>query len=298
MAKRAALGKGIEALFDGVAESGDSDGLSVPQAEGLRQVPRDRVAPNPNQPRKEFAEESLKELADSIKEKGILQPILVEEHGGTYTIIAGERRWRAAGLAGLKDIPVIVRAYSGEEKLEIALIENIQRDDLTPIEEARAYKELMSASGLGQEELAAKVGKPRSTLANALRLLKLPAQMQDALNKKTLSPGHARAILSVVNPADMHILFQRIIDRGLSVREAEAMADDLNKGVRSAPPPAKPETYPKQKQPELRDMEEKLLDILGTRVRITGNGKKGSIEISYLSMDDLNRLFDILAGNS
>jgi ParB family chromosome partitioning protein len=289
------LGKGIEALL-GVAEAGDSEGLSVPAAEGLRQVPRDRVAPNPNQPRKEFAEESLKELADSIKEKGILQPLLVEESGGTYTIIAGERRWRAAGLAGLKDVPVIiVRAHSDREKLEIALIENIQRDDLTPVEEARAYKELMSASGLGQEELAAKLGKPRSTIANALRLLKLPAAMQEAVSKRgEMSPGHARAILSVVNPADMQILFQRITGKGLSVREAEAMADDLNKGSRAAPAPVKPETYPKQKQPELRDMEEKLLDILGTRVRITGSGKKGNIEISYLSMDDLNRLYEIL----
>jgi ParB family chromosome partitioning protein len=295
VAKRAALGKGIDALFDADAEVSDTGSF----AEGFRKVPRSRVTPNPNQPRKEFSEDSLKELADSIKAKGILQPILVEEKsGGGYLIIAGERRWRAAALAGLEEIPVKIVSYSEEEKLEIALIENIQRDDLTPIEEARAYRELMSASGLGQEELAVKLGKPRSTLANALRLLKLPADMQDALNRRELSPGHARAILSVVNPADMHILFQRITGRGLSVRDAEAMAADLNKGVRSAAPPSRPDAYPKKRQPELRDMEQKLLDILGTRVCITGNGKKGNIEISYLSMDDLTRLFEILTGGA
>jgi ParB family chromosome partitioning protein len=198
----------------------------------------------------------------------------------------------------VEKIPVLVREYSEEEKLEIALIENIQRDDLTPIEEARAYKELMSASGAGQEELSRRLGKNRSTIANALRLLKLPADMQDALNKRELSPGHGRAILSVLNPADMRILFQRIVEKGLSVREAEAMAGDLNKGQRAAAPAPKPENYPKQKQPELREMEQKLLDILGTRVRITGNGKKGSIEIAYLSLDDLERIYEILVGRS
>jgi ParB family chromosome partitioning protein len=292
--KRAALGKGIEALF-GVADGGEN--VSGASVDGLKVVARDRISANPKQPRKKFSEDSLKELAGSIKEKGILQPILVEETGeGRYLIIAGERRWRAAGLAGLKEVPVIVRAYSEQEKLEIALIENIHRDDLTPIEEARAFKELMSVSGLGQEELAGKLGKNRSTIANALRLLKLPEDMQEALSKKELSSGHARAILSVVNPSDMHILFQRITGKGLSVREAEAMSVDLNKGQRSAPPPAKPKTYPKQKQIELREMEEKLLDILGTRVQITGNGKKGNIEITYLSMDDLDRLYEILTG--
>jgi ParB family chromosome partitioning protein len=286
------LGKGIDALFDELAGAGKA-GAAGP-AEGLRQVPRESIVPNPKQPRKEFAPESLQELADSIKEKGILSPILVEEQAeGSYIIIAGERRWRAAELAGLREIPVIIRSYSEQEKLEIALIENIQRDDLTPIEEARAYKELMESASLGQEELAGRLGKNRSTIANALRLLKLPSEMQDALNRKELTSGHARAILSVVNPADMRILFQRIVGKGLSVREAEAVAADFNKGLRGSAP-AKAETYPAQKQPELRDMEQKLLDILGTKVRITGNGKKGGIEISYFSPEDLDRLYDIL----
>jgi ParB family chromosome partitioning protein len=286
------LGRGIEALFDAGKES---TGLAE---EGVRMVARERVAANPGQPRKAFSEESLKELAASIKEKGILQPILVEARGEGFIIIAGERRWRAAGLAGVEEIPVLVREYSEEEKLEIALIENIQRDDLTPIEEARAFKDLMSASGAGQEELSRRLGKNRSTIANALRLLKLPADMQDALNKRELSPGHGRAILSVVNPSDMRILFQRIVEQGLSVREAEAMAGDLNKGQRSAAPAPKAESYPGQKPPELREMEQKLLDILGTRVRITGNGKKGNVEIAYLSLDDLERVYEILTGRS
>jgi ParB family chromosome partitioning protein len=287
---RKALGRGINALFEG--DGGAS--ASQDSAEGLRMVLRESLVPNPRQPRKEFSEVSLRELADSIRGKGILQPILVEEDGeGRYVIIAGERRWRAAGLAGLEEVPVIVRAYSEAEKLEIALVENLHREDLTPLEEALAYRDLMSVSGLGQEDLASRLGKNRSTVANSLRLLKLPAAMQEALGRRELSPGHARAILSVVNPSDMQILFQRIAADGLSVRGAEAMAADLNKGMRAAAP-AKPEAYPKQKQPELREMEARLLDLLGTRVRITGNGKRGNIEIAYLSMDDLDRLFEIL----
>ena len=292
--KRSALGRGIEALFEGATVDPKAD----PKGDGgLRMVSRELLKPNPKQPRKEFSEASLQELADSIKEKGILQPILAQARGGAFTIIAGERRWRAAGLAGLEEVPVIVREYSEEEKLEIALVENIQRDDLTPVEEARAYKELMGISGLGQEELAGKLGKNRSTIANALRLLKLPEDIQNALNKREISSGHGRAILSVVNPADMRILFQRITEKGLSVREAEAMAADLNRGLRFAKP-AKPKNVPKQKQPELREMEQKLLDRLGTRVSITGNGKKGRIEIDYLSMDDLDRVYEILTGKA
>ncbi len=289
MSKRA-LGKGIDALF---GASDKNDAPAAAEADGLRHVPVSRIAPNPNQPRKEFSDETLTELADSIREKGILQPILVEESGdGSYTLIAGERRWRAAGKAGLRDVPVIVRKFSDQEKREIALIENIQREDLTPIEEAKAYKGLMDASALGQEELSARLGKNRSTVANALRLLKLPEDMQESLSRREITPGHARAILSVVNPADMRILFRRIVDRGLSVREAEAMAANLNKGARAAAPAEK--DYPKQKAPELREMEQKLLDLLGTKVAIKGNGKKGSIEISYFSMEDLNRVYEIL----
>ena len=264
----------------------------------MTRVPLGSISASADQPRKEFRETALRELADSIREKGILQPILVEEQEkGSFKIIAGERRWRAAEIAGLKEVPVIVRSYSQEEKLEIALIENIQRDDLTPVEEARAYKELMDKAKLGQEDLAKKIGKNRSTIANALRLLKLPEDMQEALNKRELSSGHARAVLSITNQADMETLFRRIIENGLSVRDAETMAADLNKGIRSTIVPVKTQGAAppsKQKQVELREIEEKLLDIFGTKVSVSGNGKKGKIEISYFSADDLNRVYEIL----
>lgn len=286
MSKRA-LGKGIDALFQTQAE-GAEDG-----AAGIKTVPISRISPNPDQPRKEFSEDSLRELADSVREKGVLQPILVENRDdGSFLILAGERRWRAAKLAGLQEIPVIVRGFSEQEKLEIALIENIQREDLTPIEEAQAYKRLMEASALSQEDLSARLGKNRSTVANSLRLLKLPDDMQQALNKREISPGHARAILAVINPADQRILFNRIVAGGLSVREAENLSADLNKGIRASG--EKREKIPKQKIPELREMEQKLLDVLGTKVRIKGTGKKGSVEISYFSMDDLERLYSLL----
>jgi ParB family chromosome partitioning protein len=288
-----ALGKGIDSLFH--VTPGESDS---PPTDGLKLVEISRIRPNPGQPRKEFTEEALKELADSIREKGVLQPILVEgQNEGSYVIIAGERRWRAAGIAGLAKVPVIVRKFSEQEKLEIALIENIQREDLTPIEEAKAFKNIMETAVLGQEELAVRLGINRSTLANALRLLKLPEDMQDGINKRDISPGHARAILSVINPADQRILYNRIVADGLSVRETEAMAADLNRGVRSLKA-AGPEKNPKQKTPEIKDMEQRLLDILGTKVKIKGTGKKGSIEIAYFSMDDLERLYDILSAGT
>jgi ParB family chromosome partitioning protein len=285
-----ALGRGIDALFQG---SGDVPPEHGPA--GVKTVPLSRVRPNPNQPRKDFDEDSLRELADSIRGRGILQPILVEARDEGFLIIAGERRWRAAKIAELTEIPVIVRSFSDQEKLEIALIENIQREDLSPIEEARAYKSLMDAASLSQEELSARVGKNRSTVANSLRLLKLPEDMQQALGTKDVTPGHARAILSVINPADQRILFGRIVSQGLSVREAENLAADLNKGVRGSSNRTD-EKVPKQKPPELREMEQKLLDVLGTKVQIKGSEKRGSISIEYFSMDDLERLFDLLGG--
>lgn len=288
MSKRA-LGKGIDALFQTQvveADRGTSD---------IKTLPIAKIEPNPDQPRKEFSEDSLRELADSIKEKGVLQPILVESReDGSFLILAGERRWRAAKAAGLREIPVIVRSFSEQEKLEIALIENIQREDLTPIEEAQAYRKLMETSSMSQEELSVRLGKNRSTVANSLRLLKLPQDMQQSLNKREISPGHARAILAVINPADQRILFNRIVAGGLSVREAENLATDLNKGIRASS--GKQETAPKKKIPELQEMEQKLLDVLGTKVLIKGTGKRGSVEISYFSMDDLERLYTILLG--
>jgi ParB family chromosome partitioning protein len=288
MSKKA-LGKGIGALIS--AGHGDARDISELELSAL--------APNPHQPRRDFSEASLSELADSIRQKGVLQPVLVEAaEDGSYTIIAGERRVRAAKMAGLRRIPVIVRKFSAQERLEIALIENIQREDLTPIEEAQAYKKLMDSAGLSQEAVAAQVGKDRSTVANSLRLLKLPPAMLEALDTGEMSPGHARAILMVVNPADQTLLFRRVIEMGISVREAEQMAADLNRGKKQGGSAPKGRTHGKEgrTEPEIRELEQGLIERLGTKVSIKGTSAKGRIEIEYYSTEDLERVFEIIQG--
>ena len=285
-----ALGKGIDALINQVEEPQPTDKGDV------HKVPLRNVEANPYQPRNRFDEEGLAELADSIKQQGIIQPLVVEGNGrGGYTIIAGERRCRAARMAGLSEVPVIIRSFNEQEKLEIALIENIQREDLNAIEEAKAYKQLMDRYELNQEALARKIGKKRSTVANAVRLLKLPDDMQDAIVEATLSSGHARAILSVVNPADQRILFSRILSEGLSVREAERQAAGFNKGVRSSEKSREQKKSDRQPSPEVQQIEQKFLDALGTKVTLKGNLDKGKIEIAYYSKEDLERLYEIIA---
>jgi ParB family chromosome partitioning protein len=256
-------------------------------------VPLSSLKPNPGQPRRHFDEESLRELADSIREHGIIQPIIAENAGGgSYIIIAGERRSRAAALAGLAEVPVILRSYPELERLEISLIENVQREDLNPIEEASAYKTLMEISGLSQEETALRVGKNRSTVANALRLLKLPVPVQESLAKGELSSGHARAILMVNRAEKQALLFREILGKSLSVREAEKQAAALN-GENGKKTPKKDEK-PVRRAPELDAMEEKFISALGTRVVIDGDLNKGLIHIDYYSMEDLERLYEIL----
>jgi len=282
------LGKGIDALLGEAEKTGSS--LSS-------EVPLSALSPNPEQPRHEFDDVSLRELADSIRERGVLQPILAEAHGdGSYIIVAGERRVRAARLAGLQTIPVVVRGFTQQEKLEIALIENVQREDLTPVEEARAYRRLMDLANLSQEQVALKVGKERSTIANSLRLLKLPDEAQEALGKGSITAGHARALLTLVNPSDQHLLLRRIVEAGISVREAESMAAELNKGKKGTARPGRSgETGAARREPEIRDIEQRLIEKLGTKVELRGSSKKGRIEISYFSSDDLERLLDLLS---
>ncbi len=286
MSKKA-LGKGIGALLGEDAQV---------EASLVEEVALSALRPNPQQPRLEFGEASLRELADSIREKGVLQPVLAEaDADGGYVIIAGERRVRAARLAGLQRIPAVVRQFSHQEKLEIALVENVQREDLTPLEEARAYKRLMEMADLSQEQLARKVGKERSTIANAIRLLKLPEEAQGALEKGTITAGHARALLMLVNVSDQQVLLRRIVDSGISVRAAEEMAGALNKGKRgesrSTRGAARPGTKP---SPEVRAIEQKLIEKLGTKVELKGTDKKGRILISYFSSDDLERILERL----
>lgn len=257
----------------------------------------DLLKPNPHQPRKEFEEEALNELAESIREHGILQAITVEDAGdGTFYIIAGERRTRAAKIANLAEVPVQLRKYSDQKKLEIALIENIQREDLNPIEEAEAYYELMEISGLSQEQVAARVGKNRSTVANAVRLLKLPEDMRTSLVQGHITAGHARALLSVKDPADMRILFAKIIGTGMSVREAEEMARSLNEGAGNGIKKPK-ESKDSNKDPNLLALEQQFIEKLGTKVQIKGNMERGSVEIQFFTKDDLNRIYYLICGN-
>ena len=290
MSKKA-LGKGLEALFS----SGEEREVPSEAFGGIGQfVDIGSIEANPDQPRKDFDEQALKELSESIKEKGVLQPVLVERKGDRFIIIAGERRYRASLLAGLEKIPVIEKKFTGEEKLEAALIENIQRENLSPIEEAKAYQMLMNTYNLGQEELARKIGKNRSTVANNLRLLKMPADMQNAISSGEITAGHARAVLSVINPADQRLLFNRIMTHGLSVRESEKQAADLNSGIRTSVGKEKKKSLPAAKDPDIEEVEQRFIDSLGTKVSLSGTLSRGKLEISFFSRDDLDRIYEII----
>ncbi len=313
MASKFGLGKGLDALLAGldddsaasaaaretVAAGPDAGGpvsAGTAGATGELRLPLDLIRANPNQPRRVFDESALSELADSIRESGVIQPVVVELDGlGGYIIVAGERRCRAARLAGLSEIPAVIRSYDDEGRMEAALIENVQRENLNPVEEASAYKRLMMMTGLSQDEVAAKVGKKRSTVANALRLLKLPEEMLAALAEGSITAGHGRALLSVINPADQYVLFHRIMEEGCSVREAEKFAAKLNGGGRASGGTVKTKR-PEVKDPDLAAIEQKFIDALGTKVIVSGGLKRGFVKIDYYSMDDLDRLYSILAG--
>ena len=250
-----------------------------------------KVEPNREQPRKNFDEDALQELADSIKQFGLLQPILVQDRKDYYEIIAGERRWRAAKLAGLKEVPVIIRNYTEQEIVEISLIENIQREDLNPIEEAQAlaYKKLLTDFHLKQDEVAERVSKSRAAVTNSIRLLKLNEEVQRMVVDEMISTGHARALLAVENPEEQYNLAQRIFDEKLSVRDVEKLVKNLHK-------PAKPKKVDdKTMQVIYQDIEEKLKQKLGRKVIVTSKGEgSGKIEIEFYNHEDLDRLLDVL----
>lgn len=269
------------------------EGVTIDSDGTLWANPADFIA-NPKQPRTEFDQKKLEELADSIRENGIIEPIIIEPtDGGKFYIVAGERRTRASLLAGLSKVPVQIRKFDEIQRLQVALIENIQRADLNPIDEAQAYYNLMELGELTHEEVAKRVGKNRSTVTNAVRLLKLPDDMKKSLIDGQISSGHARALLSVTNPADQRIMFGKIIGTGLTVREAEELAQVYNNGGRAAS--KKTAKKIQKKDPEIARIEQKFIDIFGTKVAIKGNLEKGSIEISYFTKDDLDRLYNIIA---
>ncbi len=319
MAKRG-LGRGIDALMN-AQEMNEPTQSDEPVQPGVQKVALSKLEPNPHQPRTRFADEGLDELADSIRERGVIQPILVEENSsGGYTIIAGERRFRAAEKAGLEEIPVITRTFSDAEKREIALVENIQRENLSPIDEAQAYRDIMESAGIGQDELARRVGKNRSTVANALRLLKLPDDAREAVAAGEVSSGHARALLSVTEARKVTTLLSEILEEGLSVRAAEKRARELEHGIAPGEEDAGDASEDKEssssqgtearsadggksgsgsavkKTPEMREFEDRLIERLGTKVSITGSNNRGRVEISYYSVEELEELYRALAG--
>lgn len=273
--QRPALGKGLGALIPDV------------KAQGVTEIDINNIQPSEYQPRKMFDKDQLEELSLSIKSKGVLQPVIVRRaDDGTYRLIAGERRWRAARMAGLKKIPVIVRDVTEAERVELALIENLQREDLNPIETAEACQRLIKEFHLTQEDLSQVLGKQRSSIANYLRLLKLPFDLKDWISKGYLSMGHAKALLTLEKPRDQIEAGRRIIKKGLSVRQAETLVQRMLR--------RKPAILKKKKDPHIFDLEDRLKRFLGTKVKIYKGKKGGRIEIEYYSEDDLIRIIEVI----
>ena len=292
------LGKGLDALIPSAIGSEVSKNTSTKskqekkeeKKEGETLVNITKVEPNREQPRKNFDEDALLELSDSIKQFGVIQPILVQDRKDHYEIIAGERRWRAAKLAGLKEVPVIIKNYTEREIVEISLIENIQRQDLNPIEEAQAYKRLLTEFNLKQDEVAERVSKSRTAVTNSMRLLKLSDEVQQMVINDMLTTGHARALLAIENPEEQYTLAQKVFDEKLSVRDVEKLVKSISK-------PAKPKKKD-NKTLELiyQDIEEKLKQALSTKVSVVSKGDgAGKIEVEFYSHDDLERLIDLIS---
>ena len=275
---RQALGKGLSALL--------KDREAMAESE-LRELDVDLLEPNPFQPRQIFADSKLEELSQSIRTHGFVQPLIVRKQGSRYQIVAGERRWRAAQRLGLLRVPALVREVSNEKLLEVSLIENIQRENLNPIEEARAYHRLVHEFGLTQEEVAQRTGKDRSTVANFLRLLKLPNEIQQMLQEDVLSMGHARALLALESHSEQREIAQRAKALGWSVRQ-------LEKTIAASKQTKTKKYAPKPLDPNVRAAIENLEKVLGTRVRIVEHGTRGKIEIEYYSQEDLQRLYEHL----
>lgn len=313
--RRPALGRGLGALLPGSgpkappAVPADAADATAPAevtapANGLRTIPIEALAPDPDQPRKHFEPRALDELARSIENQGIIQPIVVSPaevapgQPRRYVIVAGERRWRAAQRAGLHEVPVIVREVEEDERLELALVENIQRADLNPIEEARAYAQLLQLRGWTQEQLAERVGKDRSTIANALRLLRLPDKVQELVREGRLSMGHARTLLGLEHEQDMVALAKEVLRTGMSVRATEQAVRKHNAEPKDEPPV---DDEAQRRKIIVKELEDRLRRRLGVRVRLRPKGKKkgaGTVEIPYSTLDELDRVLQAILGDA
>ena len=296
MVKRKGLGKGLDSLIPEKNTSQSAQPEKSKKADtaekagtGEQMMKISLVEPNREQPRRNFEEDALLELADSIKQYGVLQPLIVRKRDDYYEIIAGERRWRAAKMAGVKEVPVIIKDYNQQEILEIALIENIQRENLNPIEEAMAFKKLLEEFNLKQDEVAERVSKSRTAVTNSMRLLKLDGRVQQMIIDDMISTGHARALLAIDDPEQQYALANRIFDEKLSVRETEKLIKDLKN----------PKKQKEKKKIEnafiYEDLENRMKEVLGTKVHVSAKGKgKGKIEIEYYSDKELERMFDMI----
>lgn len=280
---RKALGKGLDALIPDLRpETMSGQG-------GITEVALDEIVANPYQPRTRINEASLEDLRQSISEKGVLQPVILRRKAGRYELVAGERRMRAARLANLRTIPAVVRQVSDSEALEIALVENLQREDLSPLDEARGYRELVKRFKLTQEQLAKKLGRDRSTIANALRLLNLPEEVKRGVEEGKITAGHARALLGLEDEKQIIGVYRTVLHRGLSVRQVETIVRQRLK------PRAARKVHAERSDPEIAKIERRLMHKLGTRVRIIGQGGHGRIEIEFYSNDDLTRIIEAMA---
>ncbi|MGF9905199.1 ParB/RepB/Spo0J family partition protein [Brevibacillus porteri] len=273
------LGKGLNALI--------TSNL-IEEGEQVKEVSINEIRPNPYQPRKEFEQSAIEELAQSIKEHGIIQPLIVRKSIKGYELVAGERRLRAAKVAGLKEVPVVVKAYTDQQLMEIALIENLQRENLNPLEEAEAYDKLISHHDYTQEQLAQKIGKSRPHVANMLRLLQLPEKIRKMVLAAELSMGHSRALLGVTDKKVQQQLANDVVEKGLSVRQLEELVKQLNVSRETK------KKKPAKNEPVLIEMEERLRSRFGTSVKIKKGSKRGKIEIDFYSQEDLERIIDML----
>lgn len=296
VAKKSGLGKGLDALIPAGNKKAPVKKEAEPviiekivEKKGVETLKITEVEPNREQPRKNFNEDALLELSDSIKQYGVIQPLIVQKKGDHYEIIAGERRWRAAKMAGIKEIPVIIKDYSDQQVMEISLIENIQREDLNPIEEAMAYKNLMEEFHLKQDEIAEKVSKSRTAVTNSMRLLKLDKRVQQMMIDDMISAGHARTLITIEDPDVQYNIATKIFDEKLSVRETEKMVKLIQK------PEVKKEKAEKVNSFIYKDIEEKIKAILGTKVTVDHrSNNKGRISIEYYSNDELERILFLL----